>query len=352
MNIIDEREKRTIYRKFRKKQYDDAMNLSVTDGPTVRLLDEGAVVYANGDIDFYIMKGTLERFYMSLPEEYEGSINLGHMDFPTFPILLGKWRKSDLRLVDIGDGRKGLDVNLHLDESISLVQDLKKMPYDLGVSAEFTYHINEDASETYGFLIIDEVNIRDFAIVGECGNVNSSGITLKGGSTVNLKELTAALDSAQSADIDAVNALLDEALEGSTDETVEEAVSEPETVEEPEAEPEAEPETEPETEEVEEEAEEEAEETEEAPEAEESEEQAEEAEMDLASEMSEQLAAVMTEVETLRAENAQLKATLAAKDESWKKFSEKFRKLSVVLTDKTETPKPITASPYTDGIGE
>lgn len=351
MNIIDEREKRTIYRKFRKKQYDDAINLSVTEGPVVRLLDEGAVVYANGDIDFYIMKGTLERFYMSLPDDYEGSINLGHMDFPTFPILLGKWRKSDLRLVDIGEGRKGLDVVLHLDESISLVQDLKKMPYDLGVSAEFTYHANEDASETYGFLVIDEVNIRDFAIVGECGNVNSSGITLKGGSTVNLKELTAMLDS-ESTDIDAVNALLDEALEGSTDETVEEAVGEPETVEEPEAEPEADPETEPETEEVEEEAEEEAEETEEAPEAEESEEQAEEAEEDLASEMSEQLAAVMTEVETLRAENAQLRATLAAKDESWKKFSEKFKKLSVVLTDKTETPKHNTASPYTDGIGE
>ena len=48
MNIIDEREKRTIYRKLKKKEFDEILTLSVDSGIKVRLLDEGTVVDAYG----------------------------------------------------------------------------------------------------------------------------------------------------------------------------------------------------------------------------------------------------------------------------------------------------------------
>ena len=168
MNIIDERDTRTIHRKIRKREYDNIMTLAITEsGQRVRLLDEGAVVMADGSIDFYIKKGTIRKYVESLDETYEGSINLGHMPFAQFPILLGKWKKKDLAIVDIGDGREGLDVYLRLDDENSLVQDLHRADYDIAVSAEFTYHADEEASEKWGFLIVDEIFIRDFAIVGE-----------------------------------------------------------------------------------------------------------------------------------------------------------------------------------------
>lgn len=191
MNIIDERDTRTIHRKIRKKEYDNIMTLAVSDtGQKVRLLDEGAVVMADGSIDFYIKKGTIRKYVDSLDETYEGSINLGHMPFAQFPILLGKWTKSDLSIVDIGDGREALDVNLRLDEDNSLVKDMRRADYDLAVSAEFTYHADQEASEKFGFLIVDDIFITDFAIVGEPGNVNSAGIKLKGGPKVTLNELS------------------------------------------------------------------------------------------------------------------------------------------------------------------
>lgn len=86
--------------------------------------------------------------------------------------------KEDLSLVDNGDGRKGLDVVLHLDEDSVFVKELKRMPYTLAVSAEFYYHINDKASEELGILTIDEIFVKDFAIVGDGGNVGSNDIEL------------------------------------------------------------------------------------------------------------------------------------------------------------------------------
>ena len=76
MNIIDERDVRTVYRKLRKKEYDDMLTLSVSREEEVRLLDEGMVVDAYGSPLFYIMKGTLEKYLEALPDDYVGSINL------------------------------------------------------------------------------------------------------------------------------------------------------------------------------------------------------------------------------------------------------------------------------------
>lgn len=200
-NLIEERDERTERRKKYKRKVDRMFNLSYKDEETIkltasvkklsdskiRLLDEGAIV---GDdyIDFIIKKGTLEKFVEgrneflpNLTEDFVGSVNLGHMDFATFPFIIGEWKKSDLSLVDIDeDGRKGIDVALHLDSESVFVQELQRQPYDIGISSEFYYHVDWEATDDVGYLVVDEVYIFAYGLVGECGNVNSSGLELKG----------------------------------------------------------------------------------------------------------------------------------------------------------------------------
>ena len=200
-NLIAERDERTERRKKYKRKVDRMFNLSYKDEETIkltasvkklsdskiRLLDEGAIV---GDdyIDFIIKKGTLEKFVEgqneflpNLTDDFVGSVNLGHMDFATFPFIIGEWKKSDLSLVDIDeDGRKGIDVALHLDSESVFVQELQRQPYDIGISSEFYYHVDWKATDDVGYLVVDEVYIFAYGLVGECGNVNSSGLELKG----------------------------------------------------------------------------------------------------------------------------------------------------------------------------
>lgn len=205
-DLIKKRNERTKSRKKFKKKVDKIYNLSYKDDekmilsadavisladggendPVVRLLDEGAVV-GDESVRFIIKKGTLAKFMDGSNEVLPNidpsetyTVNLGHMDFATFPILLGEWKKSDLTLVDIGGERKGIDVAVHLDSENPLVQQLKRQPYDVGVSAEFNYHVDWETTLDIGILTIDEVYIFAYGIVGECGNVNSSGLELKG----------------------------------------------------------------------------------------------------------------------------------------------------------------------------
>lgn len=192
-NIIKEIEKRYEIRKKAKKKFDRVINLAVPGGKesrvaslsadlkgqTVRLLDEGVVVDAYGTPIFYIKKGALQASYDRLPDDYVGSINLGHMDFASFPFLIGQWTKKDLSLVDIGEGRKGLDVSLNLDDNSVFVRELRRNPYTVGVSAEFSYCIDYESSELLRLEVLDSIDIKNFAIVGEAGNVNSGGIRLK-----------------------------------------------------------------------------------------------------------------------------------------------------------------------------
>ena len=193
-NIIAERDKRDEVRKKAKREFDSIITLSIKDddhrtiklsatgnGKTVRLLDEGMVVDGNGDAWFYIEKGSLQTFYDNLSDDYVGTINLGHLPLATHPIILGQWTKKDLTIVDIGDDRKALDVDLKLNEELNIVQDLRKQPFELGVSAEFTGAIDWEATERTGLEFLKSVTITDFAIVGDAGNVNSGGIELKGG---------------------------------------------------------------------------------------------------------------------------------------------------------------------------
>lgn len=315
MNLIDERDVRTIHRKLQKKKFDDILQLSVGKEQKVRLLDEGTVVDASGSPLFYLTKGTLKAYLDKLPDDYEGSINLGHMDFATFPILLGKWTKKDFSLADNGDGRMGLDVILRLDEDNFLVKELRRAEYDLGVSAEFGYHVNEELSVKYGIEIIDEIFISDFAIVGECGNVGSSGINL-GGKAMKLQELQVALEKeGAEAGLEALNKKLDALLEEEkSEEPKEEAKAEEPKEDEKKEDPAEEPQEE-------------------------------------KSELSVVMENMIKEMSGLKAENEALKAQLSAKDKAEKEFVEKFKKLSVSLAPKTESVT-IETEVFTDGLGE
>lgn len=148
---------------------------------TVRLLDEGTVVDVAGRPMFYIMKGSIEKWYNNLSGDFVGAINYGHNPRSTDPVPIGEWTKADLKVVDIGEGRKGLDVNVRLFDNLHRVQDLKATSFPLGVSVEMDTQWNEKESRKAQMEMIDDIEITEFAIVGECGNVRSHGLYLSGG---------------------------------------------------------------------------------------------------------------------------------------------------------------------------
>lgn len=348
MNIIDRRDKGNAHRKRMKEQYDSAMKLSVQEsGEWYPLLQEGMITYSDGSPYFYIMRGTIQRYYDELPIDYEGSINIGHTDMATFPErVVGRWTKANLRVTDIEDGRQRLETNLPLNREHPLVKALEQSEFDVGLSVEMSMDINEDLTDNqelnpFGVPIVDRLFVYDYAIVGNAGDVNSMGIHLKGGTELQMNEIAKLLSKEGGSNIADITKLLDKALS---------EAEEPETeleVEEPEAEPEAE-EAELEAEEAEEEtAEEEAEE--ETAEEEAEEEPEVEADTNTFMAVMNQLA---EEIKSLRDENKSLKEQLSAKNRQEAEFVNKFKKLSVSLTS---TPKASPAAEhkvYTDGIGE
>lgn len=232
-NLIDERDERTRKRKKNKRKMDSIIGLSYNGeidkdknvmslstsaiklaDKSIRLLDEGFC-----DNGFVIKKGTLEKYLngenqfirgwemtddgwtrtevLNLTDDYVGNVNLGHMDFAVFPFVLGEWKKEDMTLVDIENDRKAIDVKLNLDKNSVFVKELARQPYDIGVSAEFYYHVNDEdtdkLSEMLGYYlpVIDEIFIFAYGLVGECGNVNSSGLELKGETMLTDKETLA-----------------------------------------------------------------------------------------------------------------------------------------------------------------
>ena len=382
-NLITERDERTKRRKKFKQKMDKIYNLSYKDeekmmlsadgvmklsDSKIRLLDEGAVV---GDdfVSFIIKKGTLEKYLNGdnevLPnidpnEKY--AVNLGHQDFATFPFIIGEFKKEDLSLVDLEDDRKGLDVALHLDEDSVFVQELKRQPYDIGVSAEFQYHVDWDTTFEIGILVIDEVYIFAYGLVGECGNVNSSGLELKGDAMENTKDII----TEETLDEEKLGA--EEAEIPATTET-EPTAEETSVVEEAEDNEPAEDEAENEAEETEEESEEseedEVEETAEdgdeddVDEAEDTDEE----ELTIVNELREQIQTLTNTIAELTEANAKLKKTnrkLSAKYQNEldkkAKFKEDLKGLSVELLpdeDKKEDKEELkVAKRSRNGIGE
>lgn len=347
MNIIDERDKRNETRRRMKQMYDSTMTLSA-DEKWYPLLSEGMITYADGSPQFYIMKGTISSFYDQLSPSYEGSINIGHTDLASFPErIVGKWTKADLRVVDTENGRQALETSLPINYDHPLIKALELSPFDVGLSVEMGVNVNESLTNNkdanpFGVPMVDNINVYDYAIVGNAGDVNSMGITLRGElpqMDEKLKKLASLLADSETTTLSDVSKLLDETLEEA--EKAPEAA--PEAVEELAEEP---------KEEVVEEAENAPEEVVEA-----SEEAVEEKEVEVKTDSSE-LDAILASIEELKAEIESLKAQvtekdalLAAKDKETADFVNKFKNLSVSLTKEVK-PMEKPKSQYTDGIGE
>nr|DAZ04873.1 MAG TPA: cell division protein [Caudoviricetes sp.] len=177
-----------------------SVNLSsgyVENKPT-RLIDEGAITYEGGnDIRLYIKKGAVQAFYDSLSSDYVGYINLAHIDITSLPLNLGTWTKDDLTVVDIGDGRKGLDVNVKLNRELHIVQDLLKQEMPLSISAELRGTLDLESSFKFNAPFYNEIEIAGFSVVANPANVNSTGENLnsKGDSEMNLWEKILKLSS-------------------------------------------------------------------------------------------------------------------------------------------------------------
>lgn len=376
-NLINERDKRTKRRKKMKDAFDKAITLSAipekdnvyrfsvsdNDG-TVRLLDEGAIVTASGDLDIYIMKGAVEKYVSgsnehldNLTDDYVGTINIGHLDFATFPVgIVGEWTRNDFTITDNGEGRHGLDVDLHLNDEHPLIQALKVQGIDVGVSVEMYLHFDEEASKEEGAWMVDEIFISDFAIVGECGNVGSSEtISLKGGESMKKADINLEVEEKE----------LDEEIEEKAEEVKEEVT---ESTEETKEEESVEEDTDDE-EEVDETDDEEVEDEESDEESDDEEVEDEEVEesvdkLSIVEKLMAKVEALESSVDELKKENAELKKSnrkkekkLKALKEADKEFTERFKGLSVSLglTKEEDEPKEeVTDVRYAsgDGIGE
>lgn len=409
-DLIEKRDERTRKRKRMKRKMDSIIGLSFHDkekkvmsltvepqklaDSKARLIDEGYI-----DNGFVIKKGTLEKYLngenqyvrgwefdgeewhqtevLNLNSDFVGTVNLGHMDFSVMPFILGEWTKDDLTLVDIENDRKALDVNLHLDEDSVFIKELKRQSHDIGISAEFWVHQNdedtENLSETLGYYlpVFDEIYIFAYGLVGECGNVNSSGLELKGEPMEDVKDIILEEPKdeemelgVEEIELPTTEAPSDEVIE----ETAEEAVAETEDNEPAEeevadeAEEEAEEESEEESDEAEvEEAVEEDGDEDDGDEAEETDEE----ELTIVNELREQIQTLTNRIAELEEANAKLKKTnrkLSSKHQSEldkkQKFIETLKGLSVeLLPDEDKKPKEekikvMDRNYVRDGIGE
>ena len=146
----------------------------------VRLLDEGVVVEGDGTPYAVIAKGALKEWYDNLPRNFSGYINKDHIS----GLDLGKFSKENLRIVEIGDDRYGIDVNVKLDHELYATKDLLHQMNRKALSAEFYYEADEyvkasvvtgeDFPDWYLIPKIDAVSIVGYAVVDNPKNANSS----------------------------------------------------------------------------------------------------------------------------------------------------------------------------------
>lgn len=203
--IVQDIKKSLKQRKDSKRNIDESINLeslkdkeliltlnnSYLKDNSVRLLDEGAIMYEGGKrIRLYIMKGAIDKFYQSLSDDYVGYVNLAHIDIWSLPLNIGTWTKQDLTVVDIGDGRKGLNVNADINENLNIVKDLRAQEIPLSISAELQLQIDWEKTFTLDFLCVSGIDIKGFSVVGNPANANSTSIELnvKGEDEMNLKD--------------------------------------------------------------------------------------------------------------------------------------------------------------------
>lgn len=184
---------------------------SVTE--SVRLLDEGAILYDDGSVRMFFEKGVIQKYVDSLSDDFVGYINLGHIDLWSVPLNLGTWTKADLKVVDLENGRQGLEVTPNLNKDLNIVKDLLAQEIPLSVSVEVMTNCDIPNSEAKGYYCADEIDIKGFSIVGNPANVSSSEVNLQiGEDNMSLKEL--------------LSGKKDEVVEALENEVVEEQVEE------------------------------------------------------------------------------------------------------------------------------
>lgn len=155
------------------------------------LLSEGSVLYPDGSIRLYLAKGTLQKWYDSIDEEYEGYVTVGHVDTNSFPVRQGYFRKEDLRIITDDKGRSDLLVKPHVNTELSQIKDLIIQDEPFAISSEFSWAFKDIKPEEvaeYTKLtkynaqftdepvpITDNIHITGFSFVGNPGNAKSGG---------------------------------------------------------------------------------------------------------------------------------------------------------------------------------
>lgn len=391
MNLIKDRDARTKSRKKAKDKFDKMINFSIAPLENkkctlalersegyVRLLDEGSIITASNDLDLYIKKGAIRKYvngqntkltmrsiygdiaeeYFKTPDEplnidnkYEGTINIGHHDFATFPFIVGTWTQDDLKVVNNGDGRKGLDVDLKLNPLHPLVQALEIQGIPVGVSVEMYLHVDEKATDELAeekniyAPVVDEIFISDFAIVGECGNVGSSDSVILQGVKMAKEEIVAEVTEEETIESpeEEVTEEVTEEVEETTEDVAE--VTEGEEEEDETAESEAE-------EDIEEESTEEAETEEEVSEEDVDEEDSSDTVLEALDSLQSEITTLKEQIESLKKTNKKLSKKLKAKNEADEKFMEKFKGLEVSFGEKKEEVKELNSDQlYENGDG-
>ena len=295
----------------------------------VRLLDEGVVVEGDGTPYAVIAKGALKEWYDNLPRNFSGYINKDHIS----GLDLGKFSKENLRVVEIGDDRYGIDVNVKLDHELYATKDLLHQMNRKALSAEFYYEADEyvkasvvtgeDFPDWYLIPKINAVSIVGYAVVDNPKNANSYDENLLEKASSEERndmpeELKAKLDEEEKVEASASPDVVAPEDEAPVEET--EAPAEEAEVEAP----------------AEAEAEEPAEETEAEAEPE-AEEETDKVEASI-EEIGKQLEAFKAEIAEKDAKIAELEAKLAAKDAQKEGFENKLAKLLNFATTDEPTP--------------
>lgn len=157
------------------------------------LLSEGAILYQDGSIRLYIAKGTLQKWYNSIDDSFQGYVTTGHVDLNSHPIREGWFDKSHLKIVTDANGRSDLLVKPVINIELSTVKDLIIQDEPFAISSEFTYSdMPEDEIEVeeyakllahnrskgydYGYIpITNNIDLLGFSFVGNPGNAKSGG---------------------------------------------------------------------------------------------------------------------------------------------------------------------------------
>lgn len=154
-------------------------NVGLTEGAIVDYPDEYG-------IRLYIAKGTLAKAVNNMKSNDMYEVNLGHNSSSPLDVI-GMFKKEDVHLVDLGDGRQGLSVDFHFDEESITYKELKRLNQNLSLSAEF--YVNEytllelsvddqkeiglDAEYPIIIRAVTDITLDAFAVVKNPADINA-----------------------------------------------------------------------------------------------------------------------------------------------------------------------------------